>query len=220
MFFFQKIKFVALPVFAFTLHTVAAMAQALPIHIDSRFEDWTEQAIEFEDPTGDGTNIDLLRFAVANDENYLFIRLEMAADVVLTENNALALFLDTDNNPLTGKILNGIGAELELRFGDREGRFYLGNSTFNIGFSQVGFRHQPTVSSQVFELAIARSATPVGNNPLFPGNTIRLLFRDGNGDQMPNAGLTFTYQFDNSPTPPLELFSLQKENPQSIRLVT
>ena len=220
MFFLKKISLNLLAAIVLLLPVSFLNAQSLPIVIDSQFGDWTAEAVEFQDATGDGTNIDLLSFSVANDESYLFLRLEMANEVLLTENNSLTLYLDTDNNPLTGKVLSGIGAELEVRFGDREARFYYGNSNYTIGLDNVKFSHQPTVSNEVFEMAIGRNVNLLGNIPLFPGNTVSILFRDGTNDQMPNSGQTFSYLFDNTPTPATELFSLEKENPQHIRLLT
>jgi endonuclease/exonuclease/phosphatase family metal-dependent hydrolase len=220
MLFFQKLKFGWPAAIATLLAIAGTHAQSLPIVIDSQFDDWTTEAVDFQDATGDGAGIDLLNFSVANDENYLFLRLALANELLLTENNALTLYLDTDNNPLTGKVLNGIGAELEVKFGDREARFYYGNSSFTIGLDNVKFHHLPTVSSEVFEMAIGRDVNLLGNIPLFTGNTVKVLFRDGAADQMPNAGQTFSYQFDDTPTPATELFSLEKENPQHIRLLT
>ncbi|MBI5916720.1 MAG: hypothetical protein HY842_15185 [Bacteroidetes bacterium] len=196
-------------------------AQSLPIAIDSRFEDWTSEAVEFVDAAGDGTNLDLLRFEVANDENYLFLRLELAEEVVLTDNNDLTLFFDTDQNALTGKSVSGIGAELELNLGDREGRFYHGNSTEYIDLEDVQFHHLPTFSSEVFEMAIGREAVPDGVNPLFTGSQIRILWQDGtSGDKMPDAGQVFSFQFDTDATPPFQPIDLQKLSPNHIRLLT
>lgn len=206
-------------VFLFSLAGAWLSAQSLPIAIDSQFDDWTATA-QFADGQGDGNNLDLLRFDVANDGNYLFLRLTLNDEILLTNSNDLTLFLDTDNNGLTGKAVNGIGAELELNFGDREGRFYFGNSSLPINLNSVKFHHQPTVSSGVFEMAIGRDVQLAGF-PLFTGNVIRIFFRDGvAGDMMPNAGQTFTYVFDNATPPPFQPIDLQKDNSQHIRLLT
>lgn len=205
----------------FVLFCAALHGQALPIAIDSEFEDWATASAGYTDPTGDASSIDLLRFEVANDENYLYLRFGLSGEVVLTDNNDLALFLDTDHNALTGKSVNGIGAELELDFGNLEGRFYTGNSSFFLQLNDVKFHHQPTVSSKIFEMAIGRDLVLAGNNSLFPGNKIRIVFRNGIvGDLMPDAGQIFTYTFDNTPTPPTQPVGLQKDNPKYLRLLT
>ncbi|MBK9016933.1 MAG: endonuclease/exonuclease/phosphatase family protein [Saprospiraceae bacterium] len=203
----------------FPLHFVAA--QTLPIAIDGQFNDWTSQAISLEDAGGAGTGSDLLRMSVANDENYLFIRFEIDQEVVLTDNNDLTLFLDGDHNQLTGKSINGIGAELELRFGDRDGVFYHGNSQWYIDLSDVKFHHLPTFSDKVFELAIGRDVLPDGVFPLFTGNVIRLYFQNGTaGDKMPNAGQTFDFTFDSDPAPPFQAIDLQKLSSDHLRILT
>lgn len=195
-------------------------AQNLPIAIDGQFQDWTEEATAWVDATGDGNSTDLLRLYAANDENYLFLRLELDQDILLTENNPLVLLIDTDNNPLTGKVSNGIGAELEIKFGDRSGNFYFGNASYNLSLYQVDFHHLPTVSSREFEMAIGRNVVLAGSIPLFQGNVIRLAFRYGAGDQFPDSGSALTYEFNNEPVEALTPVALDKEDEAHIRLLT
>ncbi|MCF8244930.1 MAG: endonuclease/exonuclease/phosphatase family protein [Saprospiraceae bacterium] len=197
------------------------LAQTLPIAIDGLFSDWTTEAVSFEDGVDATNGNDLLRMSVANDENYLFIRFEVSDEVVLTDNNDLTLFIDGDHNSLTGKSTNGIGAELELRFGDRDVIFYHGNSQTFLDLSDVKFHSLPTFSGKVFELAIGRNVKPDGIFPLFTGNQIRLFFQNGTaGDKMPNAGLVFNFTFDNDPAPPYQPIDLQKLSPNHLRLMT
>ncbi len=204
-----------------TLPFTFLAAQTLPIAIDGQFDDWTSAAVSLEDGVGGGTGIDLLRMSVANDEKYLFIRFEIDQEVVLTDNNSLTLFLDGDHNQLTGKLINGIGAELELRLGDRDVTFYKGNSQFYPELSEVKFFHLPTFSSKVFEMAIGRDALPDGFSPLFTGNQIRLYFQNGtSGDKMPNTGQTFSYTFNSTPAPPYQVIDLQKFSSSHLRVLT
>lgn len=194
-------------------------AQALPIAIDSQFDDWSATTY-FTDTPGDDNDLDLLQFDVANDENFLFLRLTLAKEIILTNDNDLSLFLDTDSNPLTGKMVNGIGAELELNFGERKSRFYYANSSSFSNLNSLKFHHQPTLSSKVFEIALSRQ-TVISGVPLFTGNAIRIFFRNGStGDMMPDEGLVFTYNFDNTATLPFQPVDLQKDKPQAIRLLT
>jgi endonuclease/exonuclease/phosphatase family metal-dependent hydrolase len=216
----KPLAIIALGLFFF-LRSNELTAQALPITIDGQYGDWTTASAKFEDATGDVTGLDLLNFSVANDEKYLFIRLEIDEEVVLTDNNTLTLFIDGDNNNQTGLSANGIGAELELRFGDLEGRFYFGNSSTGISLEAVGFHHLPNFSNEVFEMAIARDAMPSGFAPLFSSNTIKLYFRNGvTGDKMPNQGQTFSYQFDSATVEVFQPIDLQKLSPSHIRLLT
>ncbi len=205
----------------FFLRSNGLGAQALPIAIDGQYDDWTTEAVKFEDAAGDVTGLDLLNFSVANDEKYLFIRLEIDEQVVLTDNNDLTLFIDGDINNLTGLSANGIGAELELRLGDLEGRFYFGNSSTGISLEDVGFHHLPNFSNETFEMAIARDAMPNGFAPLFSSNTIKLYFRNGvTGDKMPNQGQTFSYQFSEDAVEVFQPIDLQKLSSNHVRLLT
>lgn len=219
--FFKKMKTLALCA-AISVSALSSLCgQALPIAIDGDFGDWASDAASLADPAGDGNNIDLLQLFLANDERYLFLRFELQEEVLLTDNNDLTLFLDTDNNPLTGKSVGGLGAELELNFGDREGEFYHGNSTWYLDFSDIDYHHLPTVTSSAFEMAIGRGAFPDGVNPLFTSNKIRLLFRDGvSGDYLPDAGNLLYYEFDNDPTQPFQPIDLDRDSPNLFRLAT
>ncbi len=194
-------------------------AQSLPIAIDSQFDDW-EAATLVPDAEGDGAELDLLGFEVANDEEHLFLRILLNEEIILTEGNSLRLYLDTDNNSQTGKYINGIGAELEINFGGRYARIYTGDSNFFASLNDIQFNHQPTVSSRTFEMAIAQDAQVEGVQ-LFNGNKLRILFRDGTaGDLLPDAGQVFSYSFDPAPTPPFQAVDLQKNNSEHIRLLT
>ncbi|MCB0519524.1 MAG: T9SS type A sorting domain-containing protein [Saprospiraceae bacterium] len=196
-------------------------AQSWPISIDSRFDDWTEALASYTDNSGDPGSVDLLNFQVTNDDQHLFIRLEVDDEIELTDANSLSLYLDTDNNATTGTQVNGIGAELQLKLGDRSALFKNGNATVTLSLYEVGFFSQPSVSAKVFEMAIARDAKPIGNNPLFPGNTVKVYFQNGSsGDRMPNTGESFTYQFDETPTEPYEPVALEKKEASQLRLLT
>ncbi len=208
--------------FSFLLLTFSSTtAQSLPISIDSRFDDWSEATASYMDNTGDGGSLDLLNFQVANDKNYLFIRMELDDEVELTDNNNLSLYIDIDNNSTTGTSVNGIGADLQIKLGDRSALLKNGNATVSLSLYEVEFFAQPSVSAKVFELAIGRNASPVGNNPLLPGGSIKILFQNGgSGDKMPNSGETFSYQFDETPTLPYEPITLEKSDAGQLRLFT
>lgn len=197
------------------------LAQTLPIAIDGQFGDWTSEAVSLEDAGGAGAGIDLLRMSVANDQDYLFIRFEVDEEVVLTDGNDLTLYIDGDNNQTTGKSINGIGAELELLLGDRDGNFYHGSSTWYHDLGDVGFVSLPTFSAKTFELAIRRDAKPDGIYSVFTGNKARIYFQNGvSGDKMPNAGQTFSYTFDTDTAPAYTPIDLQKNDPNHLRLMT
>jgi endonuclease/exonuclease/phosphatase family metal-dependent hydrolase len=128
--------------------------------------------------------------------------------------------VDTDYDATTGKYFNGIGAELEIAFDGLDIRYFQGNNTYTTSWQTLQFYHQPTVGSNRFELAIARSAVVAGSLPLFSGDSIRLALRYGNSDLLPDAGQTLPYVFDNGVLSPAEPLPLEKTSPQHLRLLT
>jgi hypothetical protein len=195
-------------------------AQALPIAIDGRFDDWTA-AKDFTDDTNDGSLVDFLSCSVSNDDRYLFIRLQIREELQLTANNALVFYLDTDGNPLTGEAFNGIGAELVLYTGEREASFFGSGFPTYLSLNDIGYRQLPTISSSDFEIAIERDRL-VNGVPVFSGNQVNIAFRDKStfdGDWMPNAGETFSYVFDESQVPAYQPVTLEKSKPEHLRLL-
>ena len=93
-------------------------AQSLPIFLDGRVDDWNVAVPTYIDNEGDGNDYDFRNFSVTNDEEFLFIKLDLSPECELTEgNNLLSLYIDGDNDSTTGLAINGIGAELEWDFG-------------------------------------------------------------------------------------------------------
>ena len=197
--------------------------QALPISIDSRFDDWTAEAVEITDGTNDGSNLELLRMVVTNDATHLFIQIELEEEINLTDNQNLTLYIDTDLNASTGNSFHGIGAELVINFGEREVFYRLPSGQGQMSLNGINFRHQPSVTSSVFEMSFDLSAVSNAGFGLFSDTGVRLVWKDEAGpvgDALPNNGDIFTYLFDPTPVPVFEPIVLEKENPASIRLTT
>ena len=197
-------------------------SQALPIAVDGRFTDWEDASANFTDNSGDGNNIDLLSFSVANDSAYLYIKLELADEMLLNSGNQLFLELDTDNDPNTGYAVNGIGAELGLNFGGRYAYFNTSSGTYTASQNDIELIALPTVTSNIFEIAIGRNTVPDGIHPLFTSETIKICFADqsSGGDYMPNIGTQFSYVFDNSDVGEYPYISLDKDESEYVRLMT
>ncbi len=193
-------------------------AQALPIGIDGKFEDWTNATSIYSDTEGDGTDFDLLSFKVSNDSNFLFIQFALDREIQLNSENNLFLEIDGDNDASTGYQVNGIGAELGIAFGTRTFYFNHNSSTLQISPYSIGFVALPTATSDTFELAINRHVLPDGTNPLFASNTIKICFKSN--DYMPNYGSTFSYTFDDTPVEAYPPVSFEKINESDIRLLT
>jgi hypothetical protein len=209
-----------LPVLAATCS--GALADQAPISIDGGLLDWQGIGPAYTDPAGDGgaSGIDLRRIWFADDPGFFFVRLEVTAEIDLSEDNALRLYLDTDGNAGTGLAINGIGAELEWRFGERVGFFRAGGQTTTVDHSDIRFRAGPTVTGTEFEMALGRAAVPDGVHPLFPGALVRVVVRDVNGDQLPANGQLLSAVLDMGSLPPEAALPLSRECPGDLRLVT
>lgn len=213
--------------FSFTLLCclyVFGFSQSAPITIDGKFDDWTNDLQQHVDADETLNNVDLLSFQVTNDEEFLFIKLELDTEINLKEddpvNHSIYLYLDADNNASTGlEVQNGFGADLGLNFSDLSGDFHVSPSV-DIPFAAVSLRMGPTITSTIFEIAIARDAVPDYIHPLFSGNTVKILFKNwSNGDELPDEDSPFSYTFDDTPVDPYIPIALEKSVPEQIRLV-
>jgi hypothetical protein len=206
------------------LSQLVAYSQSAPITIDGNFDDWTENLARFDDAPETLSNVDLISFQITNDEHFLFIKLEVDLEVNLKEDDpidhSIYLYLDTDNDAETGfNVLPGFGSELGINFSNLTANFDVTPST-TVFFSDIRLRMSPTVTSTIFEIALARDAVPDGVHPLFTGSTIKLLFKNWvNGDNMPDQGTFFTYTFDETPVEQLIPTDLYKSVPEHIRVV-
>ena len=197
-------------------------SQALPIGIDGEFEDWAGSTANFTDTQNDGGDYDMLSFSVSNDSSFLYIKFALSEEILLNDNNQLFLQIDTDNDEATGYQVNGIGSELGIDFGNRLAYFTPESSSITVYHNDIMLRTLPTVTSDTFEIALGRDVYPDGSHPLFTGNTIKLCFidNDSGGDNMPNIGTTFTYNFDETDVGEYNNIDLEKNNDSDIRLMT
>ena len=150
----------------------------------------------------------------AHDAENLYIYLRLGADLDLTDvlyPHNLFLYIDADRDAATGFIPRpGFGSELGIDFNDLFAYYDVVPAT-TVNFSEIGFHPAPTVTSNEFEIALRRDAVPAGVHPLFPQDTIRLLFRETLGaDFMPNAGADFVYVLDDDEAPPVAPISLAR----------
>ena len=221
-FFTIKMKTFTLLLLFLIISVKSGFSQALPIYIDGIYNDWETAIHSYEDNLDDGQEFDFAKFTVTNDNDFLFIKIEFSEEINLTDNNNIYLNIDTDNNPNTGWDVNGIGAELTWNFGQRNGYFNINGSYETIYHSDIQLRLLPTVTSNIFEIAIGRNVKPNGNDELFTGSTIKICFTDdaSNGDEIPNSGEFFTYIFDATNVPAMEPILIPKENENFIRFMT
>ena len=221
-----KTKFTLIITAAVVLITAhpPAFSQAHRILAEGEFDDWEPVPVLYTDASGDQLtgDLDFGVLKIANDEKYLFIYFETAAEISLQNDNEIHLYLDTDNDENTGHAINGIGAELNFTFGDRSGTFYTQTQNYSIYHEHLTLVTCPTVTSDRFEVVIARDCEPAAGQPLFTDNQFRIVITDGGpgADQLPENGEFVEYTFDDSPLPPLAGLTLAKIDTSDIRVLS
>lgn len=201
--------------------SVGANAQAASIVIDGCFDDWHGGLATFTDIPESISGIDILSMQVTNDADHLFIKLTLDTEIDLIEDEVphdLFLYIDADNDPNTGFVpQSGFGSEIGIDLSARSA-YYNVVPFSTVDLHDIGYVQGPTVTSTIFEISLDRNAIPDGLNPLFPDQTIKLLFRESGGDEMPNSGISFLYTFDNSFIP-FSDYTLAKQDPTHLRIV-
>ena len=187
--------------------------QPARIYVDEHGDDWSSVPVRHDD-TGDGGTVGLDRVWTAHGADHFFLRLELSRAINLQEGNDLTLFLDTDNDPDTGRDTLGLGAELVWTFGEREGR--VGDT--EIEHDAIGLTSLPTVRSDVFEVALNRGATPDGSTALFQHDSLRIGLTSG-GDRLPNADGGLGYVLSEADTP-VEAPSIGAPDASAVRLAS
>lgn len=189
------------------------VADKVPIIIDGRFDDWDTVPVFISDPDDVAPgSVDFGRMWIAEDNTYLFIRVETGAVVDPSENNNLVLFVN-----------GGAGRELEWQLGTRTGVFRNNGIVVNnsVRYADIGFRCMPTLDTNDFELAIRLDARPDGTTGLFSGTTIKIQFTDTlSEDQIPNNEDGISYTFGTGDLPEETFIDFEKERSTDLRIAT
>ncbi len=187
------------------------------ILVDEEFEDWDIfPNIAHVTPGADQGHA----LKVINDKEILYIYFETDKVLSLQNNNSLTLYIDSDDDLLTGKPVNGIGAEIEFRFGERQGIIYFDNNRDTIGVGALFLIISPTVWSDRYEITMNLNSSFNGKK-LFTHPKIRLLIRDeSTGSSIPSENGGAGYQFGNYTFSPLEEYSLVKTSDEYIRILS
>ena len=186
------------------------------IYIDEASTDWSGVSVRHSD-VGDAEGIDIERLWAAHTQQYLFLQMELGQAINLQEDNQLTLYLDTDNDPTTGKQTLGMGAEVSWTFGERSGQVFRNGAAEEVSHADIGFTSLPTVRADTFEIAIARSASP-GGAPLFQGDSLRIAVSSGD-DRLPDANGGLGYVLSEAETT-LEAPSISSPPTSGVRLVS
>ena len=98
-----------------------------PIAIDGQFSDWATVPLAGAPPSGVPPNIDLVRFGVTDNVDYLAIYFEVAGTALAGGGGPLAMdtfraFIDIDRDPTTGYVAGDLGADRLLEISGASGR--------------------------------------------------------------------------------------------------
>ncbi|WP_179862235.1 endonuclease/exonuclease/phosphatase family protein [Longibacter salinarum] len=151
--------------------------------LDGAFDEWNSIPELVRDSIGDGGETDVQSLSMAHDDEYLFVSFRLNAALTLQQDNDLTLALDLDADESTG---NADGADLTWTFGERNGTYY-GPSTTELGHADLGFASLPTVSSNQYEIALRRAATPGQSEWLTTGDTVCAVL-ESQTDRAPDTG--------------------------------
>lgn len=208
--------------FTLTFFTTFTHAQSR-ILVDGHFSDWDEKPVLYNDASGDGSfsGIDFGQLQIANDEDYIFFKIEVGDEINLQNENDISIYLDMDDNPATGFAINDIGADLIYFFGNRYGLYYATTSPTTIFHRDINLISAPTVTSDRFEIAIKRDISLSGRAP-FSSENIKVVFKDEttNGDILPSESGGIEYTFVNENLDPLPSFSIPPTQESDLRIIS
>ena len=97
----------------FLITSVTTYSQNDRIILDEDFSDWESIGILYSDPIGDQSSgiIDFQNIWITNDEDYLFLSLEVGGEINFQNDQEITIYMDLDNDINTGKSFAGIGAD-------------------------------------------------------------------------------------------------------------
>lgn len=217
-----KLKFWGLIRIAVSPFLFSILMAGHPITIDGQFHDWENVEIAYADEAGPW-GADFADVKITYDQEFLFIYFSFHyGEFLMQDWNAFHLYIDADNDSSTGLDYNGIGAELDWTFGQRQGIFYFNGGNSDVWQNDLTLRIGPTITSQEFEIAIARNSdimTLNGAQVLVEGR-IAIAEAPPNSDSVPNepGGIYFSIGEDAVPLP--EPISLERRYEDDIRIVT
>jgi hypothetical protein len=169
------------------------------ITIDGDFSDWVEVPWSYHG-TVDGNPLNFIDVQFANDSNYLYGHFTLySAGAPFSDYNT-HLFVDRDNNILTGFHPTGasFGSELMIEgatgYDQRTGGFNEGT------ISGANWLLSPTGTNTEFEFRLSLASVYAGGLPVFTNNQFRLLLQDSRGNEVAGA-MGIPYALASAPPP-------------------
>lgn len=192
------------------------------IILDEHFSDWDQFEPVYSDAAGDAGpgRVDFGRLWVANDDRYLYMRIEMGAEINFQSNNDLVLYLDIDDDQSTGFPTQGIGADIRYFPGLRFGFGSVSGFEFEIRHPDIGLISSPTVTGDQFEIALTRQMV-VNGTPVETGDRIRIAWGDDipGGDRLPGVSGGIMYQMQDGMIS-LPESGFARADPQDLRILS
>jgi endonuclease/exonuclease/phosphatase family metal-dependent hydrolase len=186
--------------------------------MDGIFTDWegiTTKVVESDNFPG----LDILSLSISNDNENLFLKIEVADFFDLQDDEFISIVIDADNNANTGFPTNGLGSEIAYYFGNKNSFINYPNTTFIGNHSDLQLISLPTITSNIFEISIKRSLSTVDGD-MTMGNTISISVFNGNsGDQIPNQSGGMQYMMESHPTFESD-YNILKTNPSFKRIMS
>ncbi len=171
------------------------------ITIDGDFADWAGVAPAVLDAEADSTSLDFREVYLANDEDYLYVRVKVFG---ATEYGAFQhhVFIDADANPATGYSVAGLGSEFMVENGS--GWQQKPGEWGAAAGSDLGWAEAPSGLTTEFECRISRKVRDGDGALVFTSDSILLAVEaeDSNWstvDVAPDSGGT---AYDFAATPP------------------
>ncbi|MCC5875649.1 MAG: endonuclease/exonuclease/phosphatase family protein [Candidatus Sumerlaeia bacterium] len=183
------------------------------ISIDGDFSDWDGISPLVTSGTGTAGGINFGRVWAANDQEYLYLKVEVGRETIWQEptslsiGNDIRILIDGNANSNSGSFMEGIDVNFEIGLGNRYTEVHWsGSNSSTYNFSRAGILGLPTYSSDTFEFRIPRTIRPFSTNiDIITGNTIRFVLVDGSGARVPASGsMQYTMAGGNvAPPPPI-----------------
>lgn len=169
------------------------------IEIDGRFDDWLGVPLNAEVESDGPDAYDIRDVAVANDDDFLYIRLRLHSPGNYTQFHHQVL-VDTDADSGTGHAWGGLGSELFIENGfsyqQKNGQFNEG------GGSQLGWLVAIASDGLTIEMRLSRTALDAEGLPFFSQAEISLSIQAQTLDwQLAESVQAIPYQFATQPQP-------------------
>lgn len=173
--------------FLFTLVLLIMLSQASAqnIYLDESTADWQNDEIYiYEEPNDQVSGVDIVSLAIADDSEFLYLKLQLDREISLQENNSLVL-----------NIRNQL--QMSFSFGNRVGEV----NNITVFHDNLGLVSSPTVTSNVFEIKLSKEWSVENRTYKLEGALeISITNLSSNGDELPGNGQYINYMLDESGT--------------------